>query len=280
MRCVIRPRAAILSASLIVALSMSACGSGSPAETSKRGATAGRTTAVKTPLTEPVSPRVIARDRALGERALLRESDFSSEYAAAPRGGKEPPQEELATRLLMRAATCTRSEGGWTSYAPLNASVLAYKNPATVSGEVSEVGEPPRPKGNIGIESTITVEPTAAAAREWLSILEQPQLASCIGEAFRAHTIEESPALRKSGNSVGKAHVAKVAFPRYGDQTVAYRLIIPIVAEGHNLSVYYDYVLVRKGRADLMLTFTRLYVPVSSRMEQRLTALTVRRLRG
>jgi hypothetical protein len=279
MRCVIRRRTAILSASLIVALSMSACGSGSPAETSKRGATAGRTTAVKTPLTEPVSPRVIARDRALGERALLRESDFSSEYAAAPRGGKEPPQEELATHLLIRAATCTRSEGGWTSYAPLNASALAYKNPATVSEEVSEVGES-QAKGNIGVENTITVEPTAAAAREWFSILEQPQLASCVGEAFRAHAIEESPGLRKSGNSVGKAHVAKVASPRYGDQTVAYRLIIPIFAEGHNLSVYYDYVLVRKGRADVMLTFTRLYVPVSSRMEQRLTALMVRRLRG
>jgi hypothetical protein len=173
-----------------------------------------------------------------------------------------------------------RPAGGSTSYAPLNASVLAHKNPATVSEEVGEVGEPSHPKGNITAESTITVEPTLAAAREWLSILEQPQLASCIGEAFRAHTIEESPGLRKPGNSVGKAQAARVAFPRYGDQTVAYRLIVPIVAEGHNLSVYYDYVLVRKGRADVMLTFTRLYVPVSSRMEQQLTALTARRLRG
>lgn len=133
------------------------------------------------------------------------------------------------------------------------------------------------PKGNITAESIITVEPTLAAAREWFSILEQPQLASCAGEAFRALVIEESPGLLRRGNSVGKAQVARVAFPRYGDQTVAYRLIIPIVAEGQNLS---DYVLVRRGRADVMLTFTRLCMPVSSTMEQRLTALTTRRLRG
>jgi hypothetical protein len=173
-----------------------------------------------------------------------------------------------------------RLTGGSTSYARLNASALAYKNPATVSEEVGEVGEPSHPKGNITAESTITVEPTLAAAREWFSILEQPQLASCVGEALRAVTIEESAGLRKPSNSVGKAQAARVAFPRSGDQTVAYRLIIPIVAEGQNLSVYYDSVLVRKGRADVMLTFARVHLPVSSRMEQRLTALTARRLRG
>jgi hypothetical protein len=168
--------------------------------------------------------------------------------------------------------------GGSTSYAPLTASVLAHKNPATVSEEVGEAGEPSHPKGNITAESTITVEPTLAAAREWFSILEQPQLASCVGEADRAAALEESPGLRKPGNSVGKAQTARITFPRNGDQTVAYRLIIPIVAEGQSLSSYYDYVLVRKGRADAMLTFARVDLPVSSRMEQRLAALTARRL--
>jgi hypothetical protein len=71
-----------------------------------------------------------------------------------------------------------------------------------------------------------------------------------------------------------------MAFPSYGDQTVAYRLIVPIIAEGHNLSVYFDYVLVRKGRAHVMITFTRVDSPVTSTMEQRVTALTARRLRA
>jgi hypothetical protein len=178
------------------------------------------------------------------------------------------------------AARCTRSLGGWTSYAPLNASALTHKNPATGSEEVSEVGEPPHPKGNIKAESTVTVEPTTAAAREWFSILERRRLVSCVGEAFRTVSIQESPGPEKPGNSIAKAHVAKVEFPRYGDRTVAYRLGMPILAEGQQLSVYYDYVLVRKGRADVLMTFTRLYASVSNKMEQRLTALTARRLPG
>lgn len=268
----------ILSVALIVALAMAACGASNPAK--QHPTRAGHTTAVRTPLTEPVSPQVIARDRALGERALLRESDFSSQYAAAPRGGHEGPQEEHATHLLQRAATCTRSERGSTSYAPFKASVLAHRNPATVSEEVGEVGESSKgPGGYVKIESTVTVEPTVAAAREWFSILEQPQMPSCIGEANRAFVIQDSPGLVKPGNSVGTARVAQIALPRYGDQTIAYRLTLPITAEGHNLSYYLDYVLLRIGRAHAMLTFGRVYFPVSGTMERRLTALTARRLR-
>jgi hypothetical protein len=88
MSCILVARTLIRSAPIIVALFICGCGGGSLAGTSKRDATAAHTTAVKTSLTETVAPQVVARDRALGERALLRESDFSSEYAAAPRGAQ------------------------------------------------------------------------------------------------------------------------------------------------------------------------------------------------
>ncbi|TMK98060.1 MAG: hypothetical protein E6G34_10345 [Actinobacteria bacterium] len=142
----------------------------------------------------------------------------------------------------MKAASCTLSTGGWTSYAPLKASALAHKNPATVSEEVSEVPESQHPGGNIAIESTVTVEPTVAAATEWFSIVGQSELASCVGQAFRDAMLVESPGLRKPGNSVSKAHVARMNFARYGDQIAAYRLTFSIRAEGQNLSVCFDYV--------------------------------------
>jgi hypothetical protein len=125
----------------------------------------------------------------------------------------------------------------------------------------------------------VTVEPTVAAASEWFSILDRPQIPSCIGEAFRSAILEESPGLRKSGNSVGKARVGQIALARYGDQSVAYRLMVPIVAEGSNLSTYLDYVLVREGRAHTMLAFRRVGNAVGSKMERRVTVLTTRRLR-
>ena len=47
----------------------------------------------------------------------------------------------------------------------------------------------------------------------------------------------------------------------------------------HNFASYLDYVLVRRGRAHTMLTFEKVGGPVSAKMEQRLSALTTRRLR-
>ena len=82
-----------------------------------------------------------------------------------------------------------------------------------------------------------------------------------------------------SGNSVGRAGIAGLAVPRSGGQSVAYRLTVPMVAEGHNFTAYVDYVLLRKGRAHVMLTFERLNRPVSSELERWLTAATARRLR-
>jgi hypothetical protein len=259
---------------VLALLALNGCGGTDTKATNHAG-----TAAVKTPLTESVSPRVIARDRALGERALLRQSDFSSAFNAEGRDRNEPPQQERATHLLQESATCGRSNSGRTSYAPGSASVLARRNPATVSeevGEVAERGPPETPGGNIGIESVVTVEPTVAAASEWFKIVGQPQLAACLGEAFRNYVLLESPGLRKPGNSVSMARVTRLDFPASGDRTVAYRVMFAIRAEGK--PVYFDYVLIRKGRADAMLTFTRLDEPVRRAMERRLTALTARRL--
>lgn len=264
------------SLTLLALLALDGCGDTQVKATKHSG-----TAAINTPQTEPVSPRVIARDRALGERALLRQSDFSSAFNAEGRGHNEPPQQERAAHLLQDSATCVRSSSGGASYAPGSASVLVRRNPATVSeevGEVAERGPPETPGGNIGIESVVTVEPTDAAASEWFSIVGQPQLAACIGEVFRNDVLLESPGLRQPGNSVSAAHTARLQLFTYGAHIIGYRLGFRIRAEGKALSVYFDYVLLRVGRADALLTFTRLDEPVDRAMERRLTSLTARRL--
>jgi hypothetical protein len=244
---------------LVVGLCMIGCGGSSSA------ATAGH----KTALSERVSPRVAAEDRALGEGALLRPSDFPPEYEGGVRGGEE--DESNPNRLLhYTATTCLH----------LDTPLVTRKNRATVSsGEFGDNTDESAPTGYIHIENTVTVEPAAVAAKTWFSIFDGPQTSRCMGEAFRAGITSTSPGLRKSGNSVGMARIAHLALLRYGDQSVAYRLTVPIVAEGHNFTTYLDYVLVRKGRAHMVLTFERLDSSVSGKLEQRLTALTARRLR-
>ncbi len=243
---------------LVVLLYMTGCGPSSSA------ARAGHQTAS----TERASPRVVAEDRALGERALLRQSDFPAEYEGGVRGGEEEPSSP--GRLLhYTAITCLHRD----------LSVVARKNPATVSsGDFGDNTDEGAPSGYIHIENTVTVEPTVVTAKTWFSIFDRPDAPPCFGEAFRAAIT--SPGLRKSGNSVGKAHIAHLALPRYGAQSVAYRLTVPIVAEGHSYVTYLDYVLVRKARVHMMLTFERLDRPVSSKLEKRVTAQTARRLRG
>jgi hypothetical protein len=161
----------------------------------------------------------------------------------------------------------------------LHAPVLAHRNPATVSQEVGEEAEPAHPKGFVNIESTLTVLPGVAAAREWFALVAQAKMAACLGAAVRAETLEGSPGFSEPGSSVSPVVVSKLALPRYGDQIVAYRLVYALVTERLTLADHLDYVLVRVGRADALITFERVSAPVSAGMEQRLTALTVRRLR-
>jgi hypothetical protein len=231
-------------------------------------ATAVATRAGATPLTSPVSRRVVERERALGKSALLRQSDFPAEYVAE----SDEPQNisDRATHLLAKAvAACPQ----------LHATVLAHRNPGTVSQEVGEEAEPPHPKGFVNIESTITVLPGPSAARKWFALVAQPEMASCLGKAARAEDLGQSPGLSPPNGSIGSAAVSKLALPHYGDQIAACRLEYRLVAEHRALTVNLDYVLVRVGRADALLTFSRVYAPVWASMEQRLTALTVRRLR-
>jgi hypothetical protein len=69
-----------------------------------------------------------------------------------------------------------------------------------------------------------------------------------------------------------------MSFPSYGDQSIAYRVTIPISYKGLNPSFYIDIVAARKGRATTGLSFVGEVTPFDSSMEQQLTSLTVSRL--
>jgi hypothetical protein len=91
------------------------------------------------------------------------------------------------------------------------------------------------------------------------------------------YTLEHTSKL-EAGISIGTPTAAQMSFPSFGAQSIAFRITVPITAKGLNVNVYLDAVAVRKGRAYTLLTFQRSSTPVSSSMEESLTALTVRRL--
>jgi hypothetical protein len=201
----------------------------------------------------------------------LRQSDFptKTEYAGGLRQAGEPSS---VSQLLHDAArTCLHSRDP----------VVTRNNPATVwSGEYDDSTDEGAPSGYPEIENLVTVEQTEEDAKQWYSTFSSRRAASCVGEADRAVILEESPGLRDSGNSVSKASVDPLRFPHYGEQSIAYREKVPLYAEGHSYTTYTDYVLVRKGRAYMILRFEKLGAPQSRGLEERLTTRTAKRLQG
>jgi len=218
-----------------------------------------------------VSPQVIARDRALAERALLRERDFPSGYSGGVRNGEQEEASGVNSLLHTAAVSCLH----------VNVASVTHKTRVTVwSGEFVENKEEGTSDGYVHIENTVTVESTLAAAKTWFSILAGRRAASCIGEALRTAFLDGSPGLRDPGNSVSRASIELLDLPRFGEQSVAYRVRVPITAEHGSYITYFDYLLVRKGRAHMALTFEKLDAPVTRKLEQHLASETTNRLEG
>jgi hypothetical protein len=76
-----------------------------------------------------VSPQVIAKDRALAERALLRERDFPSGYSGGVRNGEQEEASGVNSLLHTATVSCLR----------VNVASVTHKTRATVwSGEFVE----------------------------------------------------------------------------------------------------------------------------------------------
>jgi hypothetical protein len=124
---------------------------------------------------------------------------------------------------------------------------------------------------------------TADASAEFI-VLQDPKLPTCLQTAVTEviHYSLEHPTDPSStvpaDLTIGKSTVAQMSFPSYGDQSIAYRVTIPISYKGLSPSFYLDVVGVRKGRATTGLYFQGEVTPFDSSMEQQLTALTVSRL--
>lgn len=218
-----------------------------------------------------VSPQVIAKDRALAERALLRERDFPSGYSGGVRNGEQEEASGVNSLLHTAAVSCLR----------VNVASVTHKTRATVwSGEFVENKEEGAPDGYVHIENTVTVESTLAAAKTWFSMLAGRRAASCVGEALKAALLDGSPGLRDPGNLVSSAKIELLDLPRYGEQSIAYRVRVPITAEHDSYTTYFDYLLVRKGGAHMALTFEKFDAPVTRKLEQHLASATTSRLEG
>jgi len=72
---------------------------------------------------------------------------------------------------------------------------------------------------------------------------------------------QSSSAALPKGAKFGKVSVNPESFASLGTRTVAYRISVPVTAQGLNVGVYVDLILVQQGRIGILLTAEDTFAP-------------------
>jgi len=132
--------------------------------------------------------------------------------------------------------------------------------------------------------SDITFDATPAQVQDEFAVFRESQCPSCLQTALDAYITYElqhpsgSNGTVPQGVTVGKSSVAQMSFPSFGDQSIAFRLTIPISADGLNIDGYFDVVAIQQTRVAVSLQFFGVGAPFDANMEEQLTTLTVQRV--
>ena len=173
-------------------------------------------------------------DRAIAETALLTLQDFPAGWEAAP--GEEGGEDRAGRE---RIAACVGVE-----YDKLydDANIEA-ESPTFTSQDDSEV------------DHRVSLAGDEASMSEAFKIASTPAFRECAAEGVREAVGESS---EESGDevSVGEISLNELSVGSFGDQTVAYRVTIPIEVEGFSLEVTLEVAIVRVGRGQSSVTAT------------------------
>lgn len=103
----------------------------------------------------------------------------------------------------------------------------------------------------------VTVDATEEEMAEAFAIAASPEFRECVTEAAGDAMEEAFADAEDEGAEVGDITLNEVSLGSYGDETVAFRLTIPIEMEGFNLEATGDFAVVRVGRGMTFLDSTR-----------------------
>lgn len=108
-------------------------------------------------------------------------------------------------------------------------------------------------QGNV--DSSVRVFASVSEARTAMTRLLGEHLRSCYANAVKTRAGQEKDV--KSGNvQVGDVKIGELSAERYGDQSGALEVVLPLTQGSDETDVYSDSVFVRAGRALLIGNFT------------------------
>jgi hypothetical protein len=226
------------------------------------------TTSPATPTTTPSprGPQDVAADKAAAGAASLKLADFPTAWTSSPHVDSNAPS----------------IDGEVASCLGVNEQELEHNGPTDAySADFSD------PNADTASSSVGYTADAASAAKEF-AIVAGPKMLVCLTPALSvvvkfAATHPASPTeTLPSGVTVGLPAVVELPFPKFGDESIAYRVNVSISATngGTPLStiLYFDIVTLTKGRATATLYFQAAQTPLPIDEEAHYVGVVVGRL--
>lgn len=205
----------------------------------------------------------VAADKALAGAADLTLTDFPTGWTSTPavKGGADPQD------LLGRIQSCFHH----------NLSALDAHGPTRVTSPLFS-----DPEHN-SVLSTVDYRATDGQVEAAFRLYQNPQYIGCVKSVIGAslkYAITHGSTTPQAGVTVGAISVNNLALPPYGDQSLAVRILVPILYKGQPAaSEFFDDIAVRRGRAFATVECTGSSLSsFSSSLEQHLVSVVVGRL--
>lgn len=196
-------------------------------------------------------------DEAVADATLLTLDDFPAGWEEVPATDDEDDddlQTEIAECLDVDPAELTAAN-------PSASSTFASPDDEEVSAKVS-------------------LTPSSEDTSRALEIMRYDAAPGCYGQGVKALLAERLVAADDvpEGLEIGEPTFNRLSFEDLGDDSVAFRLTIPVSLQSFNVDVYIDLVVVRVGRAGITTTFQSELSPFDPDEAARLTQIVVDRV--
>jgi hypothetical protein len=198
-----------------------------------------------------------AGDQQAATASLLQLSDFPSGWSEDPVVGKTE-EEESANRQI---AHCAGVE---------STSIIDFGGAIARSGTFTSSSQD-------RVADVVSVAPSPDAASQRLAVIDSADVASCMNEVYTS-VLEDT--LGEQNLTLGELKVARLNVGPAGDETVAYRITVPVESKGTPAGeLYVDLVAVRVGRGVSGLNFQAQYSPFRSDDTDRYIGIAANRMK-
>jgi hypothetical protein len=200
-------------------------------------------------------------------------SPQDTEPGTAPPQDTAPTQDLAADQALAESIVLTAADApaGWTASQPDGDDDSEYdRRFAECVGVPVEHVDPTFPQADGAdltspddseVTSTAYVAPSVEAAQPMLAVYRQDDSPACFTEVLQDVLVDAVTEDGTSGVTVDRPSFERLPYASLGDETEAFRLSMRVSAEGVELHLYADAILVRSGRVVVQALFMSLFEP-------------------